>query len=66
MNISKCFCPPPSVAGEQREEDIAIGDRLGHSDHEVVEFKVFVDKSSIATKSSALNMGRADFRLLRN
>ncbi|GAB0190604.1 hypothetical protein GRJ2_001525700 [Grus japonensis] len=45
--------------------EVAIGGCLGHSDHEVVEFKIFGDRRKTATKTSTLNMGRADFRLLR-
>ncbi|GAB0206625.1 mitochondrial enolase superfamily member 1 [Grus japonensis] len=45
--------------------EVAIGGRLGHSDHEVVEFKIFGDRRKTATKTSTLDMGRADFRLLR-
>ncbi|GAB0207049.1 ubiquitin-associated protein 1 [Grus japonensis] len=45
--------------------EVAIGGCLGHSDHEVVEFKIFGDRRKTATKTSTLDMGRADFRLLR-
>ncbi|GAB0186493.1 hypothetical protein GRJ2_001114600 [Grus japonensis] len=45
--------------------EVAIGGRLGHSDHEVVEFKIFGDRRKTATKTSTLDMRRADFRLLR-
>ncbi|GAB0202528.1 mitochondrial enolase superfamily member 1 [Grus japonensis] len=45
--------------------EMAIGGCLGHSDHEVVEFKIFGDRRKTATKTSTLDMGRADFRLLR-
>jgi len=43
--------------------DVAIGGHLGHNDHEVVEFEIFGDRRKTATKTSVLNMGRADFRL---
>ncbi|KAJ7420290.1 Sodium/calcium exchanger 3 [Willisornis vidua] len=42
-----------------------IGGHLGHSDHEVIEFKISVDRRKSANKTSALDMRRADFRLLR-
>ncbi|KAJ7399383.1 hypothetical protein BTVI_115488 [Pitangus sulphuratus] len=42
-----------------------IGDRLGHSDHEVIEFKISVNRKKSANKSSTLDVRRADFRLLR-
>ncbi|GAB0180024.1 hypothetical protein GRJ2_000467700 [Grus japonensis] len=45
--------------------EVAIGGHLGHSDHEVVEFKIFGDRRKTATKTSTLDMRRADFRLLR-
>ena len=35
------------------------------SDHEVVEFRIYGDRRKTATKTSALDMGKADFRLLR-
>ena len=43
--------------------DVAIGGC--HSDHEVVEFRIYGDRRKTATKTSALDMGKADFRLLR-
>ena len=45
--------------------DMAIGSHLGHSDHEVVELRFYGDRRKTATKTSALDMGKADFRLLR-
>ncbi|GAB0177896.1 hypothetical protein GRJ2_000254900 [Grus japonensis] len=45
--------------------ELAIGGCLGHSDHEVVEFKIFGDRRKTDTKTSTLDMRRADFRLLR-
>lgn len=37
----------------------------GHLGHEVIKFKIFGDGRKIVTKTSTLNMSRADFRLLR-
>ncbi|GAB0176455.1 mitochondrial enolase superfamily member 1 [Grus japonensis] len=45
--------------------EVAIGGCLGHSDHEVVEFKIFGDSRKTDTQISTLDMRRADFRLLR-
>lgn len=50
----------PGLVGE-----VATGGRLGHRDHEVVEFKTISDKRKTATKASTLDLRRADFRLLR-
>lgn len=38
---------------------------LAHSDHEAIEFKISSDRRKSAKKTSTLDMGRADFRLLR-
>ncbi|KAJ7399564.1 hypothetical protein BTVI_113959 [Pitangus sulphuratus] len=42
-----------------------IGGHLGHSDHEVIEFKISVERRKNINKTSAQDMRRADFRLLR-
>lgn len=44
---------------------MVIGGCLGHNDQEVVEFKIFGDRRKTTTKTSTLESGRADFRLLR-
>ena len=44
---------------------IEIGGCLGHTDHETVKFKICVDKRKAASKTSTLDMRRANFRLLR-
>ena len=44
---------------------VALSGHLGHSNHEVVEFKTFGDRRKTATKTSTLDMERTDFRLLR-
>ncbi|GAB0204012.1 mitochondrial enolase superfamily member 1 [Grus japonensis] len=36
--------------------EVAIGGRLGHSDHEVVEFKIFGDRRKTAPKTSTLEL----------
>ncbi|KAJ7405426.1 hypothetical protein BTVI_69140 [Pitangus sulphuratus] len=45
--------------------EVEIGGHLGHSDHEVIKFKISVDRSKSASKTSTLDMRRVDFRLLR-
>lgn len=40
---------------------MVIGGCLGHSDHEIVEFQVAGNRS----KTSTLDIGRADFRLTK-
>ena len=44
---------------------VVIGGCLGHSDHEVVEFQIIGDRRKNASKTSALDKGRADFGLLK-
>lgn len=43
--------------------EVSVDGHLGHSDQEVVEFKVFGDRRKTATKSSTLDMGKAEFKL---
>lgn len=43
---------------------VGTGGCLGHSDNEVVEFNIIGDRRKTVTKTSTLEMGRADFRLL--
>ncbi|KAJ7422553.1 hypothetical protein WISP_37402 [Willisornis vidua] len=46
--------------------EMEIGGCLGHSDHKGIEFKTSVDKrKSASSKTSALDMRRADFRLFQ-
>ena len=45
--------------------EMEIGGHLGHSDHEAVKFKIYGDRRKTASKTSTLDMRRADFRLLR-
>lgn len=45
--------------------EMATGDYFGHCDHEVVQFKIFSDWRNTATKTSALDMQRAVFTLLK-
>ncbi|KAJ7410190.1 hypothetical protein BTVI_54086 [Pitangus sulphuratus] len=44
---------------------VETGSHLGHSDHEMIEFKISVGRRKSASKTSALDMRRADFTLLR-
>lgn len=45
--------------------EAAVDGCLGHSDHEIVEFKMFGDRRKTGTKALTLSTGRADFRLFR-
>ncbi|KAJ7408421.1 hypothetical protein BTVI_59623 [Pitangus sulphuratus] len=40
------------------------GGHLGHSDYKAIKFKISVDRRKSASKTSTLDMKRADFRLL--
>ena len=53
------------VSREGLVGEVAIGGRYGHSNHKVIEFKIFGNRSKTATKATTLIMGRADFRLFR-
>ena len=44
---------------------VAIGDCLCHSDHKVVEFHIIGDRRKTASKPSTLDVGGAEFRLLK-
>lgn len=44
---------------------VRIGGCLGHTDNKVIKFKISVDRKKSASKTPALDMRRADFRLLR-
>lgn len=45
--------------------EVVIGRHLGHSDHEIVEFRIFGDRRKTARKCLTLNKGRQIFGLLR-
>lgn len=44
---------------------VMTGGHLGHSDHEEIQFKISVDRRRSASKTSALEIRRADFWVLR-
>lgn len=44
--------------------EVTIGGCLGHNNHEEVEIKIFGDRRKIATRTSTLDLCKADFRLL--
>ncbi|KAJ7415481.1 hypothetical protein WISP_78132 [Willisornis vidua] len=44
---------------------VEIGGHLGHSDHEAIEFEISVIRRKSASKTSTLDIMRAEFRLLR-
>ncbi|KAJ7396027.1 rna-directed dna polymerase from mobile element jockey-like [Pitangus sulphuratus] len=45
--------------------DVVIEGHFGHNDHEAIEFKMSADRRKSTSKTSILDMRRADFRLLR-
>ena len=45
--------------------DVKVGDCLGQSDHEIVEFSVLGDVRRVTSKTAILNFQRADFDLFR-
>lgn len=58
-------CLIHSVSRVDLLSKVETGGCLGRSDHEVTEFKISIDKRKSANETSTLDMGRADFRLLR-
>lgn len=46
--------------------EVAIGGCLGHSGNDAVKFKIFKNTRKTACKILTLDMGRANFRLLRD
>ncbi|KAJ7417020.1 rna-directed dna polymerase from mobile element jockey-like [Pitangus sulphuratus] len=53
------------VNKEDLMSKVEIGNCLGHSSHKVIEFKISVNGRKCASKTSTLDIRRADFRLLR-
>ncbi|KAJ7412828.1 hypothetical protein WISP_94597 [Willisornis vidua] len=45
--------------------EVEVGGHLGNSNHEGIKFKISVDRRKSSSKTSTLDMRRADFRLLR-
>ena len=45
--------------------DVKVGDCLGQSDHEIVEFAILGDVRRVTSKTAVLNFRRADFDLFR-
>ena len=45
--------------------DVEVGDCLGQSDHEIVEFSVLGDVRRVTSKTAILNFQRADLDLFR-
>ncbi|KAJ7420798.1 hypothetical protein BTVI_20301 [Pitangus sulphuratus] len=44
---------------------VETGGHLAHGDHKAIKFKISVDRRKSASETSALDMRRVDFRLLR-
>ncbi|KAJ7425410.1 hypothetical protein BTVI_02950 [Pitangus sulphuratus] len=53
------------ISREGLVSEVEIGGHLGQSDHEAIEFKISIDRRESTSKTSTLDMRRADFRLLR-
>lgn len=45
--------------------DVKIGGCLGHINHKMIEFRISFDRRKSASKTSGLDMGRAEFNLLK-
>ncbi|XP_051640625.1 uncharacterized protein LOC127469851 [Manacus candei] len=45
--------------------DVVVGGRLGHSDHEIIEFSILRDARRAINKTSTLDFQRADFSLFK-
>lgn len=45
--------------------EVVIGGCLHHSDHEIVEFQITGERRKTDSKTSTLDAGRADFRILK-
>lgn len=60
-------CPPCPllVTREDLVSKVKIGSHLGHNNHEEIEFIISVDRRKSVSKTSALDMRKGDFRLLR-
>ncbi|GAB0205778.1 hypothetical protein GRJ2_003043400 [Grus japonensis] len=50
---------------EELVGEVVIGGCLGHSDHEVVEFQIVGERRKTTSKTSTLDMERANFGLLK-
>lgn len=46
--------------------DVVVGGRLGHSDHEIIEFSILRDARRTISKTSTVDFRRADFCLFRS
>ncbi|KAJ7419184.1 hypothetical protein WISP_55397 [Willisornis vidua] len=65
INIQLAMAHLRSSRPMELMNEVEIGGSLGHSDHKMIKFKISVDRRKSASKTSALDMRRTDFRLLR-
>ena len=47
-------------------DDVAVGGRLGHSDHEIIEFSILRETRKGDSRTAILDFQRADFVLFRH
>ena len=47
-------------------DDVAVGGRLGHSDHEIIEFSILREARRGCSRTDILDFKRADFVLFRH
>ena len=47
-------------------DDVAVGGRLGHSDHEIIEFSILREVRRGGSRTDVLDFQRADFVLFRH
>ncbi|XP_048789274.1 uncharacterized protein LOC125687934 [Lagopus muta] len=53
------------VNGKGLVGDVKIGGRLGHSDHEILDFSILVEPQRGVSRTATLDFWRADFKLFR-
>ena len=53
------------VNREGLAEDVKVGGCLGHSDHEMLDFSIFVELWRGVSRTATLDCQRADFKLFR-
>ena len=47
-------------------DDVVVGGRLGHSDHEIIEFSILREARRVLNRTDILDFKRADFVLFRH
>ena len=46
--------------------DVKVGGRLGHSDHEMLDFSILVEPQRGVSRTATMDLQKADFNLFRN